>query len=570
MPVSGQLNVLNLQGRRPTDVIFGVAYLILLIATFVICMYAVASSPTALSDLGKCVNSSASAVDEPTSVGRNNSTGLIQDLVANSGFMTVPLFGSVALGIAWMALLRFFAKPVVYMTLILKGVILISVGIYLYTQVKSGSGCSLTEGDCTGSFAPLILCALGGLYFLFLFCLRRRIKLTAHLIEQSINVVEKHPGVFAASAALFVAKVAVLGLCLATYIILLGRSMTPTADGGCEVNVTLGDKIMYGIVTVFLYWSVQLWLFMRFYVVSLTTGVWYYKNESLAAQEGGESDSAKVTRAPVCASLRLAFTKSFGTIAFASLLIAICEFLKRLAQKERRNGGLIGCLIACCITCILSYLEFLTRFALTFHALTGEPFCTSGRTFLDHASRHGFTAIMVDYLAAMTLQFGAIVLGLLVTAVTVWLVDAGNHVHADNKNLVLLIGGIIAWFISSVVLVFIGGILLNVVDACYACLILDLDHAAVSGDYRQPQIAKAVIASVNPTYVIVQPGGTAAVAQPVQPYPQTMHEQYPPQQYPSAHYVPATVAHPGHVGIAVTTAEPVRPQSGARRLYPDV
>ena len=37
---------------------------------------------------------------------------------------------------------------------------------------------------------------------------------------------------------------------------------------------------------IFFYWSVQLWLKMRFYVVTLTTGIWYYRTSSLASQEG--------------------------------------------------------------------------------------------------------------------------------------------------------------------------------------------------------------------------------------------------------------------------------------------
>lgn len=572
MPARGSLNVVNLGDRRPTDILFGVAYLVLLIATGAIAIYANSKAPDALSDLKQCANASATALD-PTTTGNSSSPGLAADLVGSMGFQAVPLVVALLLGIAWMTLLRFFAKPVVYATLILKGVIMIGVGAYLYRSVKAS--CSLTTGDCSASMMPLILCVAGGLYFVVLFCMRHRIALTAHLIEQSVNVVAAHPSLFLASAGLFVVKVCVLGLCLAAYLLILGSELEPSPDGGCDVRVSTGDRVMYGIVTVFLYWSVNLWLFVRFYVVSLTTGVWYYSNESLAAQEGGASGS-KVSTAPVCTSLRLALSKSFGTIAFASLIVTICEYLKQLAQKERRNGGLVGCLIACCITCILNYLEFLTRFALTFHALTGDDFCASGKTFLSHASRHGFTAIMVDYLATMTLQFGAVVLGLLVTAFTVFLVDKGGHVHDDDRTMVLVFSGLLAWFISSVVLVFIGGILLNVVDACYACLVLDLDHATTNGSYHKPVIAHAVIASVNPTYVIAQPGGTAAIARPVQPYPQTIYEQPAPEYTGGPQFVTATaVASPPettHTHIDITTAAPIGqpPAPPVRKLYPDV
>ena len=38
---------------------------------------------------------------------------------------------------------------------------------------------------------------------------------------------------------------------------------------------------------------------------------------------------------------------------------------------------------------VLRYIEFLTRFTLTFHTLSGEDFCASGTAFLAHQNvRH--------------------------------------------------------------------------------------------------------------------------------------------------------------------------------------
>ena len=67
-----------------------------------------------------------------------------------------------------------------------------------------------------------------------------------------------------------------------------GATVTTLSRGDCmyEWTPTSREATMGGVVTVFFYWSIQLWLCMRFYVASLTTGVWYYNNESLAAQEG--------------------------------------------------------------------------------------------------------------------------------------------------------------------------------------------------------------------------------------------------------------------------------------------
>jgi len=246
-------------------------------------------------------------------------------------------------------------------------------------------------------------------------------------------------------------------------------------------------------------------------VLSLVTGIWYYENESLAAQEG-EVAAKLHTRWPVCSSLQSAFGKGFGTIAFASLIISVCEMLKAMARREGRDGGLIGCVVALCIQCILSYIEFMTRFALTFASLTGEALCESGRTFLAHTERHGFLKVVViDYLAAVTLQFGAVVLALVVGAITVGLVDASPHVHDDDRATVLVSVGVAGWLIAATVLLFISGILLNVVDAAYACLVLDLDNQQRVGTFHRPAIAHAVLYKLKPEYVVQQPGGASVV-----------------------------------------------------------
>lgn len=555
--MSPSASPLNLEARRAKDVVFGVAYLGLFLIVGGIAVYSYSASPNGLANLSKCANSSSVVNGEEGDGEEPNADHLVSDLVGSADYLIIPLVGSILLGFLWMALLRYAAKPVVYATLLLKGFILIGVGAYLYSTTSSAS-CTLTSGDCGLAYTPLILIGVGVLYFAMIFCMRNKIQMTAHLIEQSVAVVTAHPGLFLASAGLLIVKIVVLCFCAGAYVLVFAKTVVVGTGANCSVQVSAADEVMFGVITVFLYWSIQLWMCMRFYVVSLTTGVWYYQNESLAAQEGeGSLTHAKsVTAAPVCTGLRLAFTKSFGSIAFASLIIAICEWLRRLARRQQRDGGIIGCLVACCINCILAYLEFLTRFALTFHALTGDDFCTSGKTFLGHCRRHGWTAIMVDYLAAMTLQFGAVILGLLITAGTVFLLDNSHHVHTDDKETVLVVAGVASWFVASVILIFIAGLLLNVVDAAYACLVLDLDRAAITGTYRQPALAQAVIAKAHPTYVIQQPGGGTAIAQPVQPYPQSPYSQHQAQPLP-----------PQYVHQAVYQQPPS--QNQPRALYPD-
>ena len=104
-------------------------------------------------------------------------------------------------------------------------------------------------------------------------------------------MVTAHPGIFTASALLLLVKSGFLGLCISAYFFLFASQVSVTTNPTthyCEftmAELSTSDKAMYAAVTVFAYWSLELWKCVRFFVVSLTTGVWYYQNESLAAQE---------------------------------------------------------------------------------------------------------------------------------------------------------------------------------------------------------------------------------------------------------------------------------------------
>ena len=187
---------LNLEQRTAKDVCFGVTYVILLVATCAIAAYCYSTSSDNLVKLRSCAGTNstdaghfqhvmgsvaATLRDEPTA------DKTLSDLIALLPYLSIPAVGAVLLGVCWMALLRWAAKEMVYVTLMAKGVILIGAGVYLSSEVKSA--CGLTEGDCTAAYSPLILVAVGVLYFLMIWCWRSRIELTAKLIEQAVRVV---------------------------------------------------------------------------------------------------------------------------------------------------------------------------------------------------------------------------------------------------------------------------------------------------------------------------------------------------------------------------------------------
>lgn len=232
--------------------------------------------------------------------------------------------------------------------------------------------------------------------------------------------------------------------------------------------------------------------------------------------------------APVTTAFKLMCTKSLGSLCLASLVITIVEILKALARQARRNNSnLLVVLIACCIECILNFVQWLTKFGIAYHALTGKPFCESTRLFMNHLNKFNLAALGVDVLANMVLSAGAVVLSLLVGLVCTGLfylqiADQFANLDTTGRVCVLVVPGVASWYIAWIPLSFVSGVLLNIIDAAYSCLVLDLEGRAGEA---HPQLAYAVFSCLkrggkldNANIVIQQPGGSGpviAVATPV-------------------------------------------------------
>ena len=510
------VNPLQISGRRPQDMWASILFALFFAATIgITCVKGSSLKNLAAS----CTDSEGNLRSVGLHLGApedTNSTAEVDDLVKAGPYLIGTAAFALLFVSIWMVLLRYFAKQVIYATLVFKAAILFGGAVYLFFAVKDSH------------LPALIMALIGALYILWLCCARRRIALTAKLVEQSVVVVSTHPGLFAVSGVLFVVKILSVALCFVSAVAVLASKITTTTTDEGQCELTFGeletfDMILLGVCTIFFWWTINIWLAMKRYIVSLVTGIWYYEHESLAAQEGDLSDKEH-TRAPICTGVKLACSSGFGTIAFASFILAICNFLKNLVKNAQRESGnnLLVCLLACCVMCILNLFEFVTTFALSYAALTGESFCQSGKTFLGHCERHGFIKVLVvDMLARMIFNFGAFVFALLTMGITIGMVKAGvlskPDTTQDEMAVTLIPIGILSFLIAGIIFHFVMSLLLMIVDAAYSCVVLDLDNYGRTNQFHRPAIAVVVMQKVKPDFVVVQQPGGAAIGQPVQP-----------------------------------------------------
>lgn len=173
-----QLSVtpLQLEGRKSQDVKITVIYGIAFLGSLVV--FSISFSP-AMEQITHC---------------KNDYGGTHHILFQYAPFYFASLVFSLLAGVAWMQLLRYFAKRVLYTMLFVQVTVLLGLGVFLL---------HLPEGN--GIFLGCILCGLGllNLLYLWLPSAWSNVNLTVALIQQSFAVVSEHPTIVLASAFIY-------------------------------------------------------------------------------------------------------------------------------------------------------------------------------------------------------------------------------------------------------------------------------------------------------------------------------------------------------------------------------
>ncbi|KAG8235205.1 hypothetical protein J437_LFUL015299 [Ladona fulva] len=113
-----------------------------------------------------------------------------------------------------------------------------------------------------------------------------------------------------------------------------------------------------------------------------------------------------------------------GTLAFGSLLIAICRFIRIMLEYihhklKKRDNKVVQCLLCClrcCFWCLEKFLRFLNRNAYVMCAIHGTNFCKSAKDAFNLLLRNVIRVIVLDKVTDFLLFLGKI---LIVTGMTV-------------------------------------------------------------------------------------------------------------------------------------------------------
>jgi len=129
-----------------------------------------------------------------------------------------------------------------------------------------------------------------------------------------------------------------------------------------------------------------------------------------------DSSAEKEGYANVGAGVKAAFTNHPGSLAFGSFIITLVRVIDailvtichKIAEASGDNGCVkcMVCCAECCLGCLEKIVDYVTKGAYAYMAVSGQSFCTSAwHGFLLHM-KHGLEFSFAMYLAEVFIIIG--------------------------------------------------------------------------------------------------------------------------------------------------------------------
>jgi hypothetical protein len=312
-----------------------------------------------------------------------------------------------ALSLAWIKLLMTYAASMIRVALWL------NVGMVLVFAVTTFS---------VNVWAALVFLVLAAINVWYIYAVQNRIGFASANLKAACAGLQEHSAVFVLAFVLVLQQLAWMAL---WGVASLGmHKLFQEADPDCDREMDLASRgrshgglcvglpaylaLFYMLTSV--YWGQQV---IQNILTCTTAGVvatWWYQPNAKKATVG---------------ALYRSVTTSFGSICFGSLIVAVLQALRTMADMAKRraneenNGGLacLACMAECILSCLANIMEYVNQWAYVYVGVYGYPFRTSGKAVMDLFNNRGWTAVINDDLTSSALSFGAMGVGVVTCCV---------------------------------------------------------------------------------------------------------------------------------------------------------
>eukprot|EP00744_Colponema_vietnamica_P002421 GILI01003805.1.p1 GENE.GILI01003805.1~~GILI01003805.1.p1 ORF type:complete len:525 (+),score=118.46 GILI01003805.1:148-1722(+) len=402
------------------------------------------------------------------------SLSLVQKLKKSAGAIGLILGVVFFLGCVWLWLLKAFAKPMIYLSIFAApALFLLAAVIPLSSDIStSTSYILLSKAVMTPTFV-----LVAGATLLALFLLRRRIAVTSQLLQEACRALQANLTLLPVCLSLLVTGTGALALFT---FFSVSAILNGSLDEDCNWVWTEGSKWYVAGSVLFALWTFSLFQYIRMATVAATAGMWFFNQENPF-----RTSSVSL---PSITALFWSLTTSFGSLCFASLVMALANFCRLLVDHWAKQRARQRSVAASCLSCIAEVIQnlvgFINKFAVAHLAITGDDFLKSSNVTFALLKRHGLSTFAVDRLASLCLFLH--VAGISVLASVTSFVVTYHHVLSQQNPTVTdatqlawdtgVVAGSYVGVASLAALSFLAGIVLNMVDALYVCYATDVDR----------------------------------------------------------------------------------------------
>ena len=313
-------------------------------------------------------------------LGVNDIGQAIDDIMNSWPIYIIALFSTFIVTLIYLFLVRYFAGPIIWLSIIAGIAGIIGAGVYLnnYAKTAYDDGSSKRTWMTYGSYACW---GLAGLFSLFILCLFNSIRIAAAVMKTSAVFIAHNMRTILVPflAFLFTAAFLAFWVIDAAYLSSSGKVVAST--GGTQYRQLVWDDALRYMMIYQLFgllWVAAMIISCTQFVIIVCACVWYFTSSS---DTRGQASIGK--------GMKWMFRYHFGSLAFGSLLLAIVWFLiivfEYINKKVNgQNGGLqnpvtkcLGCACRCCLQCCHRFIKFLNRNAFVQVALHSTNFCSS-------------------------------------------------------------------------------------------------------------------------------------------------------------------------------------------------
>jgi len=443
--------------RKFHDVLFGILF-ILAFATMI-----------AISVLGFVKGDPARLIPADHQTEVQEAQPFFQEAVAQMKTDKYVLLGAIGVafvvGAVWIQLLKWFTKLFVYLTIFGGILAMIAAGVYVLIV-------GIRKDNSDVKIVSYVIFGIAFLMAVAVVFLRKKIALTTALFAECCRGIQHNPTIFLIATIVVALFTAFIGFWSTSFVFLFSvvDDEFSAHTGKIEFNTKIRNLMYFNVFVLF--WVCA--FLIAVFKMSVAGGIasWYFSRDASGVPQALSGPATLKT-------FGRAWTKSFGSLALGSLVLAVVEFLNFLLEKVKKTPGnrylrIFVCIAQCLLGCVAKLVQFINRFAYIHIAMHGESFCASARNCFELVGRNLFSVAVIDVLGKFVLFVGKI-LG--TSVCVIYAIATLDMMGKAISPVTIALVVVIAWVILSIFAHIVGA----GVDTVFVCYLEDLERNGQNG-----------------------------------------------------------------------------------------